>query len=437
MVKPNTLDGLLTSKRKAQVADLGQSMSLSLLDVLSNPLILFYTCPLLCIKDQLALASTSRAFQSLIYDTHGTFRHLDLSTVQGLFWPVLGVTNFAHPDLQWPPRNVRNVEDIHTVPLRNVFHVLRNSFVLQDVTTLILDGLVVPHTLVNDILCQHRFNVRLLSLRGVRGLVEEKLIEVLGYQIRTSRPDKLPKLKGLYYFSPRDSAPNLTSVRQQKHTHPRRTYEGVTTSAGSQLGMEFVAYSRKRTLEGRNWAWESPYGALGTIFKIESPKIEESWIQLIKACAGVIFFDAVICYHGQEASWSKRPPRLANIAFGNAGCQNCHSAPEGPRTCGQSGDIGSPILPPVPLHSSMVKTAQSAPTYDIAKSRYYIRCSECVNDRRCEECNAWWCENCYIPPSRSDPKARSGEIKVYHGLCASHCLIEEEMIGAGSGGMWG
>jgi len=45
------------------------------------------------------------------------------------------------------------------MPLRCIFDVLKKYLVLDDVTTLILDGLCVLDAVFSDILCMDRYNV--------------------------------------------------------------------------------------------------------------------------------------------------------------------------------------------------------------------------------------------------------------------------------------
>lgn len=57
-------------------------LPLSLLQLLSNSLILYHTVPLLPVSSLLALGATSKPFKGLIHDTPGVFRHLNLSNVK-------------------------------------------------------------------------------------------------------------------------------------------------------------------------------------------------------------------------------------------------------------------------------------------------------------------------------------------------------------------
>lgn len=398
----------------------------TLLDLLRNPLILSHTVPYLPTTSILLLASTSRCFHSLLLTTYPeyTFRRLDLSSLPS---PLLRAQiSRAAADVdgalyRHTTQDMESVDDYYAAPLRRAFYVLKKKAVLEYVTTLILDGLTVPAALVREILCDKPFNVRILSLRGVENLGDEKLIQILRYLIRPSRPAGSPKLKGLYYFTVAESWASILMYSYDQSTSLQQP-DGVTTTAGSHLGHRS---SSTRTLP--KWS-----NGLGNLFRSD-PSTNEAWVQLIEACQGVIAFDTIACQHG-----SHLPPRLATIALRAEGCQRCHSAPEQPLVFGQTPAHKLPLLPPPPLFSSTVKAAQCLASGE--NSTFYARCTECMKDRMCENCNAWWCEDCYTPPSKPIHGSAAGsgrDIKVHMGLCVSKCLVEELYTGAGEGGMWG
>ena len=60
----------------------GGALPVTLLEILSNTLILHQTCPYLPVSALLALAATSTSFRHLIFKTPHVFRYLDLSTVK-------------------------------------------------------------------------------------------------------------------------------------------------------------------------------------------------------------------------------------------------------------------------------------------------------------------------------------------------------------------
>ena len=96
-----------------------------------------------------------------------------------------------------------------------MFSNLRKRNILQDVQTLILDGLAVPADLVTETITNESFNVRILSLRNVQHSNERKLQQALLYAIRPSRALGTPTFQGLYLFGPQDA----TVARRQKKSH--------------------------------------------------------------------------------------------------------------------------------------------------------------------------------------------------------------------------
>lgn len=63
----------------------------SLLQLLSNTLILCHTTPYLPVADLLALAATSRAFRYLVYQTTQVFRYLDLQPFKSAQFDIEGI----------------------------------------------------------------------------------------------------------------------------------------------------------------------------------------------------------------------------------------------------------------------------------------------------------------------------------------------------------
>ncbi|KAI4249319.1 MAG: hypothetical protein L6R40_000777 [Gallowayella cf. fulva] len=407
------------------------SLPPTLLDLLNNHLLLSLVVPFLPTASLLSLASTSRAFRSLIYVTHPeyTFRRLDLSPLPFPF--VFGHTGSTEAlDTVKSDRHngqiAESVDDYYAAPLRRAFYVLKKKTVLDCVTTLILDGLAVPAALLREILCDDPFNIRILSIREVKNLGHEQLIHILVDLTRPTRPEGPPKLKGLYYFTKMESValPDLESLDLGSALEQP---VGVTNSAGSHLGQR-PSSTRKLPQDAR---WTN---GLGNMYHLDEWSV--TWAHLLEFCQGIIAFDTVICYHGPGSNF---PFQLASVALGDKGCQQCHSAPEDPRIFGQTPTYDLPLLPPPPLFASTVKAAQCPARGE--KTKFYARCSDCMSERRCERCNAWWCENCYTPPGRTDQDhvvgPGSNKIKVYMGLCVQSCLVEELYSGAGEGGMWG
>lgn len=171
-----------------------QSLPVTLLDLLHNTLILRHFSPYLGLANLVHLAATSRSFQNLIYNTPSVFRHADLTQLA----PHISYTGDPNSEAS----DLESTDQFYSRPVHRVFQSLRRCNVLRDVRTLVLDGLVVPLTLLTSILCDDGLSIRILSLRGVKELGDEKLIQILRYLIRPGRPEGTPKLKGLYYFTP-------------------------------------------------------------------------------------------------------------------------------------------------------------------------------------------------------------------------------------------
>ena len=77
---------------------------LSLLELLSNTLVLHQTAPYVPISSLLALGATSKSFKNLIYNTPHVFRYLDLSNVKS------AQPNKVGPSAAW--LNAQDVDDI-------------------------------------------------------------------------------------------------------------------------------------------------------------------------------------------------------------------------------------------------------------------------------------------------------------------------------------
>lgn len=153
---------------------LSESPNSSLLDLLSNTIILYETIPFLPVSTLLDLASTSKDFRSLLLNTPGVFRHADLSTIKSAQFDVAGID---HGGEVW--RNVQLDENLtedefYSGPLRGILYNLRRSNIISNVQTLVLDGLSVTADLINDILVGSEFQVRILSVRETKNLNERR-----------------------------------------------------------------------------------------------------------------------------------------------------------------------------------------------------------------------------------------------------------------------
>ncbi|KAL9015335.1 MAG: hypothetical protein Q9173_000045 [Seirophora scorigena] len=384
------------------------SLSNPLISLLQNSLILSHTVAYLPTLSILSLASTSRSLYSLVYELHPrtVFRRLELHSASPL----------PHADLECFSEYKCNV--------------LRTKRLLPFVTTLILDSVVdLRIATLREILLDDSYNVRILSIRRRPDMYfDENFLLILHCLINPSRPDRTPKLKGLYYFTRPSQLERyqLPSSRETPTDAPRNSHlpEGVTTTAGSYLGRSTVTAHASED----STTWTSGYG------RIFERNLSSSIIcaGTMKACQRLIAFDAVLCHHGPG---SKDRPLVANISLGPEGCQICHSAPEKPLVFGQSPTHELPLLTPPPLFASTVNAAQTVSPGE--NPTFYARCDMCMRDRWCASCNAWWCEDCYTPLKQRPASAPQTDIKVHMGLCVQKCLVGELYSGAGEGGMWG
>jgi len=80
---------------------------LTLLQILSNPLILHHTIQYLPISSLLALGAASKPFQGLVYRTPNIFRYLDLSKVKSVQFEI---SKIDHGGEVW--RNVQLDENV-------------------------------------------------------------------------------------------------------------------------------------------------------------------------------------------------------------------------------------------------------------------------------------------------------------------------------------
>lgn len=430
-------------------------LPISLLDLLGNSLVLSYVSPYLGTTGLVSLAATSTSFRDLVYNAPYNFRHVNLSELQSCLAFERLQMGSSDPD---PMLNSTTLcpDDFYAQLIRKVLYSLQWHNVLQGVRTLILDGLTVPLALVREILCEDAYNVRILSLRGVKELGDQKLMQILRYIIRPTRPTETPKLKALYYFTPVMASAAYAAADLRYGNSRDQT--GITNSLGAQLGSGSSSSGAfHRDLVRSSWHQRDPwYSATGKVFKRE-PAIANDWASLIQACEGIIAFDAVLCRRhgvkdmntnadaGAETTMTDLLPRLATVAL--AGCQKCGSCPEGASYPGISPEWHLPLLAPPPLHTSSVEAAQSLDTRGLPHPPLITRCRQCLRDRWCDRCNAWWCETCYKIPKKRRPAAIDAtptgaqgfdqSIKVHNGLCVSKCLMDELLNGVGEGGMWG
>ena len=403
----------------------------SLLDLLSNTLILTHTSPYIGVRSLVSLAATSKAYKSLIYDTLQVFQHVDLSST--------GLLTRATSDFALV--NNQKVDELYAQRFSTIFSILENRNVLQDVRTLILDGFYVPNTVIEDVLCDERYQIRLLSIRGFSKLRPSDMVRILHKSFDLKG---IPSIKAIYLFGQPSRAQEVLSFEDVMTRS-----ESITASMGAQLGAgNYVAdgLDNFKNLRVRDPYSDSPYGAPGMSCILEGRRATlGGWSNILKVCAGVIAFDAVLCRHDRESS-NDPSPSLATVRL--TGCESCGTCPEGPAYPGVSPTHHLPLLSPPPLHSSKVEVAQRIGTHGQPYPPLILRCRACLKDRWCETCNAWWCESCYTIPKRRDTtmgestpslssRSLTEEIKVHNGLCVSKCLMEVLLNGIGEGGMWG
>lgn len=418
----------------------------TLFELLSNSLVLRQIIPYLPISGLLSLGATSTSFQTLVFQTAGVFRYLDLSTVKGAGIPIAPIDVGGEVWRAERMDEALTEDDFYAGPLRGVFSNLRRKNVLGDVQTLILDGLSVPVDLIWEILGVPDYNIRILSIREAKNLNEKKLMQVLRHCVRPSQPQGTPKLKGLYVFGPKDRSHSESAGRATDgQTYNNR--RGVMSSEGAQLGMKLNHKSPEASssvLAAEEDRWYQPSGRM-----LSKAPIRE-WVETVKACEGLIAFDAVLCrglrhsIRGPSADTEDPapvdhirdlPPAIATIALGPSGCAMCGTSPEGPVVFGTGSQAALPLLAPPPLHSSTVRAAQRPSPATGYRPKLFVGCSLCLVDRWCERCSKWWCLHCFIGHMKFSPHRTI--IKVHLGLCIEGCLVSELMAGAGEGGMWG
>ncbi|KAJ4251019.1 hypothetical protein NW762_011669 [Fusarium torreyae] len=358
-----------------------QPKGLTLFDTLYNSLVLRHTLPYLPVSGLLNLAATCRDLRSLLHETPGVFRHLDLTRVK---------TAHCESTRKESERNLavwHNVylsdylteDDFYAGPLRGIFSTLRQRDILRDVQSLILDGLSVTAELCHEIISDPSYSVRMLSIRGVKNLNHGKLRAALAYACRSSRPENTPRLKALYVFGP--MPPDACDANAQDSVSASWNHKSQNALSAS--------------LQGEADAWWCRKGRM-----LSSTSDMEDWAQCLLACQGIISFDAVLCQgprHANSSAFGKTyvrspcSPAVATFAVG--GCASCGKAPEGVMTA-ETHCSSLPLLAPPPILSSSV---QAATTPRPGHDNFVPRCADCLRDRFCVTCNKWWCETCYQP----------------------------------------
>lgn len=438
------------------MADLEQ-LPVTLVDLLSNSIVLRNTVPYLPIAELRRLTLTCKELRELLYSDPDAWRHLNLTTVRRA---IIDSSPIDVGGMSWRAERMDESlteDDFYAGPLRGILGSMHSKRILKYVSTLILDGLSVPADLVREIISEDRYKVRILSVRQCKNLNMSKLQQVLRYVTRPTRAEGTPLLKALYVFGPKDG------VRSKAVALPEASASlGVMGSQGAQIGAEWNQRSSE-VLQSRfsdeQTKW---YGCTGRAIK----KPLSDWAETLTVCKDIISFDAVLCRGPRHditkvSSEEFLQPSVATVALGPYGCEVCHSAPEIPAAFGECADSHLPLLGPVPSHSSTLRAAlRPEQLEDGTFPRLILRCEDCLRGRWCEQCNRWWCEECYpntVSRAHTRTDVHASEMreellqngwhtvtggpeistKVFSKLCVEHCLVAEMMAGAGSYGMWG
>lgn len=288
--------------------------------------------------------------------------------------------------------------------------------------------------------------MRILSVRGAKNLNERKLCGTLQYACRRSRPEGMPRLKGLYVFGARDSQlPSMTASGVPAAASSAASH-AAQISAGWNAKSQQALSSSLRS-EGDEW-----YQKKGHII---TRQLVEEWANTLVACHGLIAFDAVPCtgpHHINSPAYGKvKIPAAAShwavATVALAGCAGCGAAPEGMTVHGDHPASQRPLLSPPPVLTSSVKAATAPqPGPGLTESSFVARCVDCLRERYCAGCNKWWCEECYQTPGAAielvdtdvvivDPEGGSWvqhheqqsqpKIKVRNGTCFPDCTVSE------------
>ncbi len=449
-------------------------LPVTLLDLLSNTLVLDATLPYLPLSTIFRLSAVSKALKRLVYETPRAFRYLDLSRCRGAY-VAPSVKPIDSGGCSWRAERMdENLteDEFYCGPLRGVFTGLAKMGVMQDVQTLVLDGLgSVTSDILWDILQSDEHSVRLLSVIGCTNLNHGKFQSSLRYLCRPSRPEGTPRLKGVYVFGT-----NETVVTQSQSRVSTTRDTGVTALPGAQIGAPSSSTSTTTpaipSLPNPN-PWFSPTGLVLPPLLTD----RDMWEETLRVCRGIIAFDAVLCthMHAEMAPYrsdamnaylhsSAMTTPIATYALGSNGCAGCGRAPEDAPIWGHSDPTAFPLLSPPPFSGRLVDAVRPPPSSSPKEQqRLVVSCTWCLSDRHCQSCHRYWCGRCYDPQRRrralqleaqaeheegdmarvSDELRRASEsggggtsIKVYNGLCTQFCAFGEDLA-AGNGGMWG
>ncbi|KAL2359871.1 hypothetical protein RJZ56_007281 [Blastomyces dermatitidis] len=390
-------------------------LHVSLRDLLSNSLILDHIAPYLSISSLLSLASTCTTFRSIIMDTPYVFRHMDLTTCRGAQPPPFMGPIDAGGEVWRSERMDESLteDDFYSGPLRGIFSNLGRRSILQDVRTLVLDGLSVPTDLIADIVLTDRFNVVILSIRDCLNLNERKLMQTLQYAVRPSRPKGMPRVRGIYYFTAKNDSQQSTSHgrKQMYHTSAATKWDrpGDHQPDDQSSNSADTCHTAKKDNYHDQLTRRHPwYKASGKVLR---KKISNGWAETLQLCNGIISFDAVLCRSPAHQPFTSAEgndaqpdtylsPAIATVALGPRGCEDCRTSPEGPALWNHSPEYQFPLLTPLPLHSSRITAAKSPVVSDNDEPVLIMQCQECLIDRWCNRCGSWWCSACLPHPEK-------------------------------------
>jgi hypothetical protein len=252
--------------------------------------------PYLPLSSRFALAATSKPFHAIIFNDSSTFRHLNLATIKGTDFDSSPIDPGG---INWRTERMDEAlteDEFYSGPIYGIFAKLEKQQWLRFVSTLVLDGLAVPADLVREIISEDRFNVRILSIREAKHLNVRKLCQVLNYAVRPTRAVGMPKLRGLYVFGPMEPAAIKEELAIEGPVSPTRYSDSqsqdTVRAVGAKLGAEWNQKSQDTLgteLIGARDKWYQSTGAI-----LPRKQLPE-WADTLRACEGIIYFDAVLC----------------------------------------------------------------------------------------------------------------------------------------------
>lgn len=333
-----------------------EKLPVTLIDLLSNSIILRLAVPYLPIREIRRLTLTCKELRALLYGEPDVWRYLNLTSVRRAMIQI-DSSPIDVGGITWRAERMDESlteEDFYAGPLRGILGTLYSKRILKFVSSLVLDGLSVPADLVREIISEDRYRVRILSIRECKNLNFSRLQQVLRYATRPTREEGTPVLKALYVFGPKDGvrSMHLTTLPESSASL------GIMGAEGAQIGAEWNQRSSKllqSSLSDEQTKW---YGCTGRAIK----RPYSDWAETLNVCKGIINFDAVLCRGPRHditkvSSEDFLQPTVATVALGPRGCETCGSSPETPAVFGECADFQIPLLGPVPTHSSTLRAA--------------------------------------------------------------------------------